>query len=740
MIERYLLQILGILSLGDFIGIKSKLIPIKKQNLPDRIVVAIIVGYASFVFPMIFISFAFDDMLDKVVYLHYALSMIVLLWQSLRFFNKFDYDKLNLKISFSNETILLIAIFGIMLDYLLIVMIYPERGWDALHYYFPNGLYFYLIDDITAGLNPFSFYPTFKPPINVLYITYSFYVARGMYAQLHAWTFLLGTVLVVYQLGEKISHSKIIALLSSLFFLTFPLTYFLVYEYSFYQELPLLFFYSAGMYFFWESRDGNKSKSLIGSLACSLAILSKISGYSFLLILFLIFPVKYFHKILRLSLLLFVIIFLSYKALFDFYWGISVLVIALGFILFFLIVTENPKFRLPRFTYLVLIIPIIVGIAWTVFMLKIPAVEELLLDTYIRTGGGSISKVYPGINDPSLAYLENGMRISFTSSILYFFTGSMFALSLLPFKINGIIEVFKKREKLGNFLLSWWIAYSIIWYAYFGSVSARYLVPILVPLSIITAIGFVDILNKFKISENDLRLSIIALIVIFSVFLFYYPFIPIEYANMQFNERIFRYHKYQFKLLIYATIISLLFLMSIRFIKKVDDEKLMTIIRVLLFIFIITPVSPQVYILAASDFDQEEFQAQAAYYNRPEYQELISAIKELNIDLEQKIISVNTPGLGYYVLRPAIDLMLFESDLSSSIQLNNASKLMELMVDNDIILVVKLNFKHVYYQQFIKNYASLVLFQITVDGNNFSEIFRNSEFILFERISEVYIL
>jgi hypothetical protein len=749
MFERYFLQIIGIIIIGDFINslFRKYIFHIDdNQDIIDRIIVSVIFGYASFVIPMLIVGVLFEGHMDKVVYLHYAIALIIVLRGILSIFT--SLHRINLKrpkLNFA-EGLILFLIIGIIIDYLFLSIIYSERGWDALHYYFPNSIYFYLSNGIPSGFNPFSFFPTFKPPLNSLFITYSFYVADGQQGQtfsnLHPWVLFVTTSLIVYKYTEKITKKRITSLLSQLIFLMYPLSFFLMYEYSYYQDIPVMLFMVATHYFFTKDSSNKNYLAFIASISASLAILSKMSGYTIFLLIILSINFTWVSKYVKLALTWLITIFLIYNTIFEQYVGYGVVIFGIGIILTKLILNQDTtnKFSLSQLG-IFSVFPLLLGSFWIWFMNKIPGISDLLLNLYFRTESKSLAWTFEGLNSPYLTYVENGMRVSFEASIFYILTGSTMALTLMLPKLIGLYKNNKDHS-----LKIFFFVFFMIWLAYYGRVSARYLSPILPALAIFTAIGLQKlseiISNKiipyiFKVQPSYDETIIRKIILIFSASLTLYPFIPLENVFNNFNIRIYNYHSNQFILFVYVFFITMLYILSFKFQIKPRKKTYQRFSVVLVTILILLYVGPQIYTLTNSDFDQQKFNTNLNYAERENYRELVSVIINENIQIIQVILTVNTPGLEYYVTRPVADLMLVSYyEGFDAIKLYNTTEAYDFLVDNGIKLIVKLNQGHVFYDVYTRDYSDITLLSVAVNGSNFELLMENEEFSVFKRLHD----
>ena len=289
MFHVYFLPLIAVFAVGTF-GVEK----IRKQkfyefNFYEFFAESWLVGSFLLIIPMVLISLFFNNILHRVVYSYYTIALLILLYYILHATTAIKPSQIisNEKIKritvYNSYTILLILL---ILGYVFIALLLPERGWDALQFYFPNSIYFFLKDDIPPTVNPFTFFPTFKPPSNTLYLVYFLYTTKGFYANLLPVVFLVAIVCATVTFAMDLGLSKRQAKLASIFLLTTPSIYITMLEYSFYQELPLTFFYSMSIIYYQRGlKTGDRGNFIISSFAASLAVLSKISGFTVIILL-----------------------------------------------------------------------------------------------------------------------------------------------------------------------------------------------------------------------------------------------------------------------------------------------------------------------------------------------------------------------------------------------------------------------------------------------------------------------
>jgi hypothetical protein len=134
-------------------------------------------------------------------------------------------------------------------------------------------------------------------------------------------------------------------------------------------------------------------------------------------------------------------------------------------------------------------------------------------------------------------------------------------------------------------------------------------------------------------------------------------------------------------------------------------------------------------------FDRDEFNEEYNYISRPHYQELIDYLVQIDIDLDARFVTLETPGLGYFILRSVLDLGILSTsaNVSSRLLSSNQTTVIEFLDENNFEYIVSLNSSHVFYTEFVRRYESLQVFQIAGNSDFFDVIFGNSEYFLHRR-------
>ena len=712
---------------------------------------SLIIGSLLLIFPMLIVGVYFDKLLNRVVFAYFALSLFFLLYYIIRI-TKSIYPKQINSIFFQSrykDKFLIFLLIFLLLDYTFINFIYPPRGWDALHFYFPNMRYFYLGDDIIAGLNPLNFYPTFKPPANVLFLTYFSYISTGFTSELMPITFLLGITLLCILFADELGINRKIGYYAALVLLTTPAVYMTILEYAYYQELPLTFFYSSGMIYFYKARKNDSYYDyFVASIGFGLASVSKMSGYSFPILLLICFslPLGRWEKYIRSLILLILIVLLSRKAIFDSYIGIGLFLITIGILIIIQILQNNElvlidknKRKVLSGYFLSTVALIILGGTWIIHMLKIPDVVDTLVKFYFQTERSSISWRFNNIDILGEISVENAHVVSFWSTILVIFIGSQFSLFLLLPKVVGIVSAKKDFP-----ILNIWIGvFYILWLAYYSTTSIRYLSVIWIPLSIISVLGISKLITHFEMSDFE---DIIFLFIIACNFLFFYPFIPLEYSNEGFHQRYKSYHLSIFRLLIYTIFFVFIIILLFRGLSKLAKQYKKTnlnnhnfikiITYVLIIIISLSPIAFQSSELISNGFDIGNFREENVYDNRKSVMDLVDFIKSEKIESDEIIIVVNLPGLEYFTNNMVIDLYLttsyLDSNQLSAITDSNLTRAFGELISNNVRYVITLLSDHAFYEVYVNRYVKTYPFLSSIAPNFGLQVFYNNEFVVWK--------
>ncbi len=770
---RMLLPVITIVAVGYLEQfLIRKFLQEKKQSVSflEILLDSTVFGTISLVVPMVFISILaqkkyeqhprtiYTSFLKKFSYLYFTIGVLTIIYFSYNFVKKKlpDYilsEEKGLKRSLN--TLYIIIVFLMFSAYVFNGLIYPLRGWDALHFYIPNAFHLFLTGRL-PNINPLNFMPQFKPPLNIFLYAYAFYITLGEMIQLISFVYLGGTAYLCYKIAKQENLSKRTSLMVGIAFFATPLIYFMVFEYQYYQDIFIMFFTTASFYYFRRmfKVDAQNEKLyyvLLTSLSLTGCVLSKISGYILPIVIFVAMPSDKIGKILRSLIIAGLTYQLVRKSLTEIYIGTSILIFLLCIYCIFLVITdETLAFSLKRWLNIILIysIPIIAGIFWLYFMFSISGTEDFLRRTYVDVVG-NIKYSWPGIATPEVTtYIENAHTASFISSSFCLLLSINFASTWAIVKIFGLFTSHKKHKSL----VIWLLLFFVIWQAFFGSGSIRYLTPIVPPAALITVIGFNSItryLNKRDGKKRDGFLAFLFLII--TSYLTLLPIIPFELLfEENFHLKWYYAHKNVVSLVLQIIALNLVvfFLLlkenSFEFsFKKIYFNKELTSRKVLagslIFLVVFVPMLAQSALIVYHRFDLEEFHQEFVFYSRRNYVELIDAVKGLGYPDDSVILSINTPGLEYYATKPVLDFFMASYFINAAIESDtlpfnkeNTTKLLQFLKDYQIEIFITMNQKNEYYPVFLTEYYyKYYLFRIFNNNLHFTHRFRNSEFILY---------
>ncbi|UJG43202.1 MAG: hypothetical protein K9W46_12620 [Candidatus Heimdallarchaeum endolithica] len=766
---RVILPVISIISFGsiEVLIIKKLLKSEKKQTFFEIILDSTVLGTISLVGPMIFfglLAYNYPNQLTKqlmsnFVYTFLTISIAIFLYYLFHFLIKI-LPKTVLKGQYKYEKsiskILVVVIFLILCAYTFQALVSPIRGWDALHFYLPNAFRIFATGEL-GKINELNFLPMFKPPLNVMLYAFTFFITLSEMIQLVPMLFFSLTVYLCYKIARIEGLSEKYSNMSTIAFLVTPFVYFLIYEYQYYQEIYIMFFTTASYYYYKKFIQSTSNKdqifyTLLTSASFAGCVLSKISGFIIPLIIFAAMDSDKVGKVLRILLVFGFVAQIARKSLFDIYIGTSIfIVLAAIYCAIIIIQSETLNFSYKRwfFTVIIFSFPIFVGYFWAQHMLRITGVEEMLRNTYWDPRNATFNLSWKGISLPFVeTYLENAHTATFVTSTFAILIATMFAPSWLFVKLTGLFCAHKKNK---HGLIIWLVFFYIFWQGFFALGSIRYLSPIVVPLTIIVIFGFKGIVNffneKFNL-ENDGFFAFIFLAL--TAFLSLYPVFPFEVGVIvNFHERWYKAHTHVGSIIgfsFFLTLIVFLFIWKEKswnlsftkiYSKKKSIQKIST--TFMLFVLIFVPMAAQAALITYCKFNINEYQHRYSYYTRTNYEELKNAINRLGASDWETILSINTPGIEYYVSQPTIDVYMFGSIQSSGIKegifpldRENVTRLFNFFNKYNVSIFVSQNQKNDWYKAFIeKYYWKYYIFRILANRKLFTLNFYNEEYLLY---------
>ncbi len=739
---------LTILSVGLFFTrrfTKALKIPLKAYEV---FLSSFVMGMAALVIPFIAIGVLFPNWLGRFVYSYLAFGSGYFVVATIRFLPNLaaNFDEVLMKTKqykgsseLDLEYVAKASSFAALIGYLFILAISPPRGWDALHFYYSHALVFFISEKIPI-INPLNLIPVFKPPLVSILLSYTFFSAGLDAANYLPFLFLLGVVFSIYGYLQETYPNTELQWVSVSVFLAMPITYFLIYEWAYYQDLPIAFFYGVTFYFLSKLQNSNKMTSkafwiVLLIFALGLAPLTKMSGYA-LFFVYLI-AIKVPKHVNLLQIIVFVIItgFLARRAATEIHVLVSAAVLVIALFVVLLLATRQDRATLGELTgYLIpVILGFLPGLAWLYRMIfVIPGTKEFLLNTYYRSKNAQIQWKWSGIAIPEVTtYIENAHRATALSSVLILFTGSLFVAPWLLAKLAGLRELLK--EEKGKQLIIFGSSFLLLWTAYFSNVSARYLTALLMPFSIIIGKGVVCLFNFIgsRSSKKGRQISFILFLLL--GYGGVYPFYPFELVLENIHVRYYLFHKEMWRTLLYVFMFTLIMFLLAVFKPngRVSRAGFNQLGRLLLLILIVTPALGQVSLIAYSGFSIQEYQTKWVY----DYRETITELSEILQSVakpDEITITVNAPGLEFFSQRPVLDLMtITETNITGYLNDKNTTRLLSRLDNANVRYVVTLRQEHDFYPAFIQQYFFLTLFKYTVSGYLADLIYTNDEFALY---------
>ncbi len=829
---RVILPIVTILAVG-ILGTKivRKILQIeKKEKILEQLLEGLIIGTMALVVPMVSIALIAQTMydlnpeteavyiLERFCYLYFAIGLMVIVYYIIKFVRK-KLPEMVLKerkyVNPSIEKMQTIITIGIGAAYIILALLYPIRGWDALHFYLPNAFKIYITGRLDR-INELNFMPQFKPPMNILLFVYAFFITATEMIALIPIPYFLGTAYLCYKIAKMEGITKKGALIATILFLVTPLSYFIVYEYIYYQEIFIMFFTTASYYYLRkvvkkekeennekikeeeknQSEIGEKERNeeerneeernkeeienrkgkinvgnererifyaMLAAFSLTGGVLSKESGYIIPLILLIALPSDKLGKVVRIAGITAVGAYITRMTLYNVYIGTAIIVIMLvAYCVYLIIKSEKIMFSWKRWAYIIGIytLPIMAMGIWLMYMLSIQGVDQILTKLYYETKSNEIILNWRGIIYPeSETYIETAHNASFIAATFAILIAAVFAPGWIILKMIGIKEYHKKNKELSL----WLIGYLICWLGMFSTISIRYLTPLLVPLSILTAVGVVKIVELMNKRDGGKREGYIGILFLALIgFSSTFPVIPIEALAENFNMRWYYTHTQIGSVLLQVAVLnSIVFLLLWKEEKwkitykqlhgsiKINKRKIVA--GILIVMVIMLPIMAQMGMITISKFDMNKFHEDYTFFSREAYKELIQGINLLGIPENNIILSINTPGLEYYTARPVLDLFMLtvalgtiidEKDFPLAIQ--NTTKMLEFFEKYNITTIVSMNKENGWYTAFYNTYYwEYSLYRLLNHNKLFQYQFSNNEYFVYtlkeEATAEPYI-
>ena len=347
---------------------------------------------------------------------------------------------LNIFTTFKSNGVLKLVCIMLTVNYMFLQTLLPLRGWDALNFYIPIGLDYYLRDDVFFDFNLFTLFPSYKAPISSLIITYNMYLSNQLQQNLVHVIFIIMLGIMLIRYCEIKGYSENIRLYSYLIYITAPMTFTYFHDMVYYQDHIIGFFYAMTMFSLIE-KDNIENSRFIFMISFSLSILSKISGYTLFILMILIVVNSINPKMYKLSLFGF-LGFLFLQASTKSYIEIIIMVgILIGLLMKAEFVSLN--FRFVELKYLAL--PTIVGIFWFININDIPMIIQNLYSQYIAINSFEM-RFYERIELINTIYFENNHSINIMNIVFVLLVNYWFVSILLIPKLVGLKSNCEKKS------------------------------------------------------------------------------------------------------------------------------------------------------------------------------------------------------------------------------------------------------------------------------------------------------
>jgi len=640
----------------------------------------------------------------------------------------------------------IILICFLLLDYLILELILPLRGFDALYYYFPETEVFYQAGRITE-VNYLSFLPVVKSPLHILLYVYAYYVTADLSIQLIPFLFLLGLVFLAYDFSMELFHNRSIALTSSIFTLSLPFIYWLMNYWAFYQDLYLCYFFSVTCYFSlkWYKSPKKVSLGVYVAIAVINSLLTKITAWILPIILILWLPSGSKGKTIRFGVLSLLGLFLCAQAITRIFIGVAIpIFLSLGCAGFFILKEKSPELSTrPLIRFIPLGIGMIIGSFWLNNRMSLSTtVGEEIYNLYFRFLG-KIIWMYPNPpEDPLLLTLETVHGANFISAATLLLLSTCF---VLPWFILKVLAIRNFRPITAP--LIWILVTFAIWSTYYFNGSIRYLAPIIIPFVICVSWGLHQLV--IKIEEPVKKEFITLLLILFGCTSFYY-LIPLRsisvtdqtqnIVGISYNQSALSYYLHPEVLILQIIGFTLIVLL---FVKKNFMIPLNLFNRAYNFIWIrkvffcgiiIIPLAVQSFLLFYTQGDLAQFHAIHEYEYRAEYKDLVTVIQQQNQPLAA-ILTVRTPGLQFFIGQPVIDIY-YQRDLFSGdpfFTLTNLTQIFEVLqyplnytIETDFKYDISISIKFIVIPAYNNLYYNIYRTQIKAKSILYQELEHNS--------------
>lgn len=673
---------------------------------------------------------------------------------------------------------------ALLFIYTIFNLILSFRDFDAIWMYIPDAMWYYRMNYIPA-LNPLNFRVSTKEPFVSLLFSYTLYTTGSLNIKLLPILFVVGWSLTVYVFIQKIWSNQSKAFMGTILFILSPFLYYIFTFWVYYQEIYVSFFYSVtllslyNLLQYYNKPDQYRNEKikyfyiLIGILSFALSLLSKLSGWSLLFVILVIYPFPKKLKFVQSTIIGVFTLFLFFKVSTTYFIGLGLVLIFYYLVILYLLwkkpnQTDHTIYSTSKssLTGLIIIpIGVIIGGFWLYDTLqKYQQYSTSFQDLYLVIHSLQLKMTFQGTPlNSSHFLLESAHSSDFIAIILYLLIGNMFVLLWVLPKLRVVLD-----DKVKYFVL-WTLSFFMLWLTYQGFTSIRYLSVILVPVIIIVTHGFHKLYQDLVGPKKAVPFGLVALASFLAFTSYYYPISPTvllngiqtKTLNQQFLLSAFNYYTNSVLYLVLALTVSFAVIIFVKYTKthqisiSISNKEINTVLKAIsIMIIIFIPFTVPSFVFISVGANTNDFNGVYNYYQRPAYTDIVDALLNENSP-SSGILAIDMPGLPIYLNQPEIDLYvqgnevppLFTTNVTSLLQLlvnpiEFAQTNYNLNITSDIAsnsfsfdyFIIPNYVNNVYKYYVTSLYDKSMLFSLLFQKSLFNLIHENSEFLLFKRV------
>lgn len=713
----------------------------------------------------------------------YGIMLFLSLYAGYKLLEMFIESLENVELDNIRESITITSLLPIIIigEYILIQLLLPLRGFDAMYYYFPEAEIFYLTDSI-VDINYLSFQPVVKSPFNVLLFSFALYITHQASYQLYPILFIIGLIVITYNFALELWGNEYKARFAAMVLLVTPVIYWVVSYWVYYQDLYVSFFCATAFYYVWKgvykSKENQNSYIVMGIMSMALALLSKIDAWPLFILIVIALPVSRNGKTIQTGIVAFISAFLIVRASTAIYIGVGFLIFIFTIYIVYLIWKREDNENTVSVNLLVSFIAggLFFGGFWIIDRItkSIEFVQEL--DKLYFTLGNRIIWDFQNFTEFSFDFtLERMQAVNFFSACLFFLTGIAFCLPWVVPKVIALINGTKNAT-----IQIWVMGYLIIWTAYYFKGSVRYLSPIYIPIVLLIVFGFFELIEKFNVDITS-RLPSIAMIFLGCANFYYLINLDLaimgentqELVGDAYNKAAFHYYSHPETGILQSILFLGLWIIILyaaggnnewidRQLHKMKDKidlskykkNFITLGRysvyILLILVVSIPIAVQGYVFATSSFNIEVFQETMEYEYNEDYKTIIDKILDEG-SLTGGIITVRMPGVNFFAKKPVLDFYyqstLLGRDFYESENLTYLIDILkapvEYLLPEEYNITVPFNIyfefivvpntQNIYYEIYQDNIVDQsFFFRSLTNSTYFEQIFENPRYLLYK--------